>query len=562
MINHPRCPLALASACAIALLFALGCSKESDTAPPASTSSAPQVSTQNVSPPPVETEARPEAATPNSFYPVMKRLDQGGSVYAYLGTEQWLAGVGDKLNGLKDTLLKNIPSEPEERAQIEKGVSAAVSLIRNCGLEEISGVGFSGFALQEDLHRTKFIIHHYPDQGDGFVWSMFGKAPGKLEGLKLLPANTVVASSTQFDLPGLWATVEAEVKAAGYPEADQQLAQAKGMFAMMSGMEFDKFMAALGGEYGVAITMDKTQPVQIPGATPTTIPRPDILIFAKANYSLIYDRLLTLAKAQEMPILENNEDGLKSASMPVPLPIGAEYKATLAYTEGLLLFATSPALVREALAVRSGDKPGLTATPEFQRLARSIPTEANSFNYVSETFGEVYLDFQMKSVEQTAATSGVPETAWLREVMETFAKPAAAYGVFQNTSEGWLWTGNSSTPAATRMAAGMVVAPAGLLAAVAIPNFVKARATAQRNSCIANLKQIDGAKQQWAIDNRKPGTDTPTAAELYGLRNYLKREPTCPTGGIYSINEVRRDPTCSHGDSHGHTLPPPATTRR
>ena len=49
----------------------------------------------------------------------------------------------------------------------------------------------------------------------------------------------------------------------------------------------------------------------------------------------------------------------------------------------------------------------------------------------------------------------------------------------------------------------IVVAIIGLLAAIAIPNFVKARTTAQKNACVANLKQIDGAVQQWALEQKK-----------------------------------------------------------
>ena len=47
----------------------------------------------------------------------------------------------------------------------------------------------------------------------------------------------------------------------------------------------------------------------------------------------------------------------------------------------------------------------------------------------------------------------------------------------------------------------IVVAIIGLLAAIAIPNFVKARETAQQNACINNLRQISAAKQQWALEN-------------------------------------------------------------
>src|SRR5262245_59070632 len=60
----------------------------------------------------------------------------------------------------------------------------------------------------------------------------------------------------------------------------------------------------------------------------------------------------------------------------------------------------------------------------------------------------------------------------------------------------------------------IVVAIIGLLAAIAIPNFVKARTTSQTNACINNLRQIDGAKQQWALENGKVDTDTPTTGDL------------------------------------------------
>ena len=85
----------------------------------------------------------------------------------------------------------------------------------------------------------------------------------------------------------------------------------------------------------------------------------------------------------------------------------------------------------------------------------------------------------------------------------------------------------------------------GMLAAIAIPNFVKARSTAQKYGCISNLLQIDGAKQEWAVENKKQTTDTPTAQEL---EKYLRRSLTtlkCPAGGVYTINAAGEKPTCS-----------------
>ena len=65
-----------------------------------------------------------------------------------------------------------------------------------------------------------------------------------------------------------------------------------------------------------------------------------------------------------------------------------------------------------------------------------------------------------------------------------------------------------------------------LMMAIAIPNFVRARTTAQMNACISNLRQIDDAKQQWATQNKKETTDTPTAQELdaYLHRSFRSEE--------------------------------------
>src|SRR6186997_1864830 len=82
----------------------------------------------------------------------------------------------------------------------------------------------------------------------------------------------------------------------------------------------------------------------------------------------------------------------------------------------------------------------------------------------------------------------------------------------------------------------IVVAIIGLLAAIAIPNFVKARGTAQKNACINNLRQIDGAKEQWALETKKSAGATTTATEVDA---YIKGgAPTCPGGGAYTYQPV------------------------
>jgi len=84
-----------------------------------------------------------------------------------------------------------------------------------------------------------------------------------------------------------------------------------------------------------------------------------------------------------------------------------------------------------------------------------------------------------------------------------------------------------------------------LLLPIAIPNFIKARDTAMRNACINNLRQIDGAKQQWAFANGKDAAAVPTATEFDAvLRGIKTADLKCPKGGTYKINAAGV-PTCS-----------------
>ena len=101
----------------------------------------------------------------------------------------------------------------------------------------------------------------------------------------------------------------------------------------------------------------------------------------------------------------------------------------------------------------------------------------------------------------------------------------------------------------------IVVAIIGLLAAIAIPNFVRARETSQSNTCIANMKQIDGAKASWCMEFKKSLTDTPGTTDLYGTDKYIRVEPECPGGGTYTIGQVDAEPTCSLV-AGGHDLYP------
>ncbi len=106
----------------------------------------------------------------------------------------------------------------------------------------------------------------------------------------------------------------------------------------------------------------------------------------------------------------------------------------------------------------------------------------------------------------------------------------------------------------------VVVAVIALLAAIVIPNLVRARASSQANACINNLKKIDDAASQFAIEMHKStGDHVSLNRDLtpYIKMNSANRLPACPTKGAYGIESIGDTPICSLGNTvtPAHLMP-------
>ncbi len=92
----------------------------------------------------------------------------------------------------------------------------------------------------------------------------------------------------------------------------------------------------------------------------------------------------------------------------------------------------------------------------------------------------------------------------------------------------------------------IVVAIIAILAAVAIPNFIKYRRSSQATACVSNLKQIQAAKEQCLMAGKELSTDN-----LFGATGYVKVEPHCPAQMTvsYTIGDATTDPSCSYSQT-------------
>jgi len=492
------------------------------------------------------------SAEKNSFNEVTAKLDKGGGLYVYLSTEKALSGLSNSLSQISNVIsgLPGIPSDGRE--VIAKVFTVLDRVVQDSGITQISGFGMSSIAREPGFYYNKTIVHHYPGQGQGLIWSLLGKTPHPLKELDLLPEDTALASSSDLDLPQVWTSIKDTVRTLNVPDVNAALDEAPAKFREATGLDLDAVLHSLSGEYGVILTLDQHKMITIPlPGNSLEIPNPALCVLFKVNSDLIFDRVDQALNANPMikPMVNKTEEpDLKIVTVNLPIPLPVEVRPSLARMGDYLLLASSDSLVRQILAVKSGKTNGFKSTAEFKRLSQGVPSEGNNFSLTTGAIGATAVQLQEKAM---AAQNMDPQALKTFQQLCQRGTNTGAYSVGVNGPEGWEGFANGSQ-SPMQLLVLPVAFMGGMLAAIAVPNFVKARDTAQHNSCISNLRLIDVAKQQWAVDNKKQNTDTPTWSDL---KPYLGRNgamPACPQGGTYTIGSVGEKPTCSIA---GHALP-------
>jgi hypothetical protein len=508
---------------------------------------------ETVEPRPAANEPKGAAivsAEKTSFTEVTSQLDPGGNLFLYLGTAQWLDGLSTRVSNYRQTFASMPDLKPDDLAKLNQGFDAVTRLIKDSGIEDVSGAGLSSIEIEKGLYRNKVIVHHYPGKGSGFLWKMLGKEPHALTGLDLLPANTALAVFSDVDIPLLWSVAQQEVSESQIPQAQTWLQKLPDAFEQKTKVKWDQFLNSLGGEFGLVLTLDESNniPIPLPSARAAQIPAPRLMIVLKVNDDTIFNRIDQELKKNRQ-VVSVDQAGVKMRTMPLSLPLAIELRPTAASSGGYLFIASTDSLIQDALAVKNGQKPGLKSTEEFKRLSQNIPDQGNQFTFMSQRFGQTVYQIQQQTFAPAAQNSPA-QAQWLQSILQRFNRPAFTYSVGINTDEGCVTIGNGNQSVAKLVLLPAVAVP-GMLAAIAIPNFAKARTVSQQNACINNLRMIDAAKQQWALEKNKSATDVPTADDI---KAYLAHSqmPVCPAGGTYTIGAVGEHPQCSVA---GHVLP-------
>lgn len=445
----------------------------------------------------------PASAAPvrqTSFAEVTSQLDPGGTVYGYLATDQWLAGLSTNVAHIKDFILSMPDVSADDRENIERVFDLLASGVAKSGVENLTGVGFSGVQIGPDLYRTKFIMHHKKGQGDGLFWNLLGKEPHALTGLDLLPKTTAVAAFGDVDIAALWGAIESGMTKSGVPELVDGIKQFPREFEKNTKLSWSKLLASFEGEVGFVLTLDDANKISLPlGAEGFELPAPGLLLAVKVNDDLLYNRITSeLKKSQAVELTD--EKGLKMCAMPIPIPLPVELKITVATSGDYFFLATSPTLVREALAVRAGKQPGLRQDAEFAALLKHLPAAGNQFVYADKRFSGMILEVQ-KQVLAMQQKDIKPEQMEFIQKLFMSQGPTFGLSIGAHTATGWQSVSVGNQDSSATLVAAPAIGVTAVGAAMVLPALAKAKERAQTINCINNMKQINLAARIWAGDN-------------------------------------------------------------
>ena len=493
--------------------------------------------------------ASPEAVRAE-YNAILSHLDPGGDLLVVANTD----GVIEEFVETLRCFSQLVPTAGDSGSNaFTQAADHLPAFIKSSGLYAVDGLGLSIVPRADGLNTMKAFVYRDPAAAQLPFWQgLIGGAPKRMTTLEYLPADTVLVRAGTADPRQLWKLIGDAARQVGGPDAARAFDAFVNDAGKNLGTNLNSVIASLDSEQFFSLQLSTTQTMQLPAPNAdasqpaVSIPVPSLLAGCAVRDATLLKAMLQELRRMAIPVLCSTNGATTFYTVNMPLPLPFPVTPTFAVHRNMFLFGSTLEIVRNAFAAADG--PGGPRLPaSFQKAFEGMPKQCNGVAFVDRRFSDTLATIQTHFLNQ--APNGAGMAGAMAQLMQR-QQPGQVALVFVNEKDGISVRGTSSESGRQVMLA-MTVAPVAMLSAIAIPSFVKARSSARNSACINNLRLIDHAKQQWAVENNKAATDKPAAAEL---QKYFKggRFPACPQGGTYSINAVNEAPTCSHP---GHELP-------
>ena len=501
------------------LLSLLGCGGETTTTEEES-ASITTPPTASVKPTPVASPPLPtpsvsapvgqqQAATQNSFWAVNQHLDQGGTFYLYLSSEQLMSKMDnfmETMGGLVDAAGQELGEEEQQMATA--GMDMVRTFFEQSGIRDISGMGMSSFEAEKDFHRNSMVVHHYPERKDGLLWKVMGAQPHEQQILKMLPTDTVLSVQADLDAVAAFDWMRKFITDTAPPEAVAEMA--KGLAQMNQAIKFEDLLRSTGGELGFFVTLNEQNQIPVPLPLPPdalqglqlTFSEPGLALVLKVKDQQLMTMISQLMQNPEMaPMLKQSvENGITIHTLTPPeeLPVPIDLTPTLMQTGDYIVLTSSQKLAKDILAVQSGKSEGLAGTEEFKRLANGLNLQGNQLHFMSSRLGKEYSKlskFGLAMAEMQAANDPDPQAKQVLDLAKKFmdvdgSKASGQLTVMQVTAEGMVMKSQSTSDPIGATVPLLLVGGGGIAASMLLPALASAKSKANAVKSQNNLRQL------------------------------------------------------------------------
>ncbi|MEN8154953.1 MAG: type II secretion system protein GspG [Acidobacteriota bacterium] len=484
--------------------------------------------------------------TTNSFSKVTSKLDKGGDLYLYLNT--------DRINKALKNLVENLRSaakgsslNKESSAKIDSGFDLIQKILKETGLQEISGLGISSIALDEDMSRTRFILHHHKDNKDGLIWNLPESKPHPIRFLSMMDENSVIAFSSDIRPGYMWEWIKSIASDSGIPDFKKSIESLEPSLKK-NGVDLKKILGSIEGESGIIIGLDKKDMKKIPaGGKTIQVPDPSLALVLHVKDNSIFDLLKKMVPGGKY----TEEKGLKKIAVQAP-PMPVTLEPAIIQKEGLLILASNGKIVDGIFKALKGES-NVTGTEDFKKLSQDMPEKGNGMTYISSEFFKAITGIQ-KQIFDGMKDKKIEGMDIIKKMGKSLEK-ISLYRITENTENGFIITSNSTLKPETLLLFPALTA-GGIVSAIAIPNLMQATSKSKQKATMSDIRMLNVAIASYIVDSGV----APVAADIDELSKkltpfYIKKFPfkdgwgnkflykhgTGDKGSFYSIASPGKD---------------------
>ncbi|MCF7838334.1 MAG: DUF3352 domain-containing protein [Candidatus Marinimicrobia bacterium] len=481
------------------------------------------------------------------FAATAAELDLGGDLFAYLEMEDISVVVLRELKALAALAAEEAPPA----AQAVDFLDKLDVFLRAEGLHDVVGFGLSSKPQGRGLYAFKQFLAINPEAAELRFWRVMGREPRALAVLRAAPRGTALLVASDLRLDALWDLVQDAVGHFGGPAADDAFQTQLAKLKDEAGLDVAALIESLSGELALCLVLDRTATVALPMiAEDYVAPQPGLVLALGVQNDLLARTLIEQARRNGAPLEPAEVAGrpahLLAAAQVEPVP----FQPALVEADGMVLLASTPELLAAAVEALEQDN-GLLAEPGYRALADRLPQENNGVTYVDEHFNRAIRALQTAQMQSELDETESALPAKLIERLYSWLPMGSAMGVRVVKPNGVASLSVGPT-GGKHVVASLAAMPLGMMAGIAIPSFVAARSQSREAALMNQLRMVDAAKEQWAMEQAQPEGAEVTAADIQAYLYPGALEPL--PGHVLEINPIGQSPVLTKPDGTTVTL--------